>query len=165
MVKLQVSVILGQHPGIKVLVLREDWWSIILLAINFYREGPLQDRRDQQAHRALDEGQFVFGQIWVVYISFFFIHIFLTAIAEGGPWASDCAWQNEWTFSEPEPVIGPWVYTEAVYLFTFSQLTCLAVLGCFPRQKWNSGVPNFGQKRKKTRFFLQTNQFSILVNL
>ena len=56
--------------------------------------------------------------------------IFLTAIAEGGPWASH--WQNEgwlmegwwWrTLSEPEPVTGPWVYTETVYLFILFSCT------------------------------------------
>ena len=54
-------------------------------------------------------------------------HVFLTAIAKGGPWASDWAWQNnEWrddngplAKNQPEPVTGPWVYTETVYLFTF----------------------------------------------
>ena len=48
--------------------------------------------------------------------------IFLTAIAEGGPWASDWAWLNNgWgplAKNQPEPVTGPWVYTETVYLFS-----------------------------------------------
>ena len=52
--------------------------------------------------------------------------VFLTAINEGGPWASDCVWHEEeeggrregpLAKNQPEPVTGPWVYTEAVYLF------------------------------------------------
>ena len=61
--------------------------------------------------------------------------VFLTAIAEGGPWASDCVWdkggggREEGPLAEPEPVTGPWVYTEAVYLFLIQTLNHLGLPG------------------------------------
>ena len=69
------------------------------------------------------------------------VFVFLTAIAKGGPWASDCTWQNECTLSEPEPVIGPWVYTEAVYLFKLHKTSKIPVWWNVPirdKMHWNS---------------------------